>query len=109
MISEGELGFIGDYKPDLQVAEVLPKLYFGEEKIITCEIKPSLRPNTEPDFWSLHTRRFLAATWNTERFSVAKSQTQGAGNAACRERHCGKCESLNKMGTVCVEPAVSAQ
>ena len=30
VLSEGELGFVGDYKPDLQVAQVLPKLYFGK-------------------------------------------------------------------------------
>ena len=29
ILLEGELGFVGDYKPDLQVAEVLSKLYFG--------------------------------------------------------------------------------
>ena len=30
VLSEGELGFVGDYKPDLQVAQVLPGLYFGK-------------------------------------------------------------------------------
>ncbi len=30
VVSEGELGFVGDYKPDLQVAQVMPNLYFGE-------------------------------------------------------------------------------
>ncbi len=39
IVAEGELGFVGDYKPDLQVAQVLPGLCFGKYYMATSSGK----------------------------------------------------------------------
>ena len=42
LTSHGGMGFVGDYKPDLQVAQVMPGLCFGEYfSLVFCILEAS--------------------------------------------------------------------